>query len=62
MSKVERIENDLKNLAPEELREIRDWLDDLLEDGREFTPKFEADIRESEREMRAGLRPRTRKP
>ena len=62
MSKVEQIENDLKTLSPVELRTIRDWLDNLLEDELEFTPEFEADIRESEREMRAGIHPRTRKP
>jgi hypothetical protein len=62
MSKVEQIENDLKRLAPEELRKIRDWLNDLFEDDLEFKPEFEADICESEREMRAGVRPRTRKP
>jgi hypothetical protein len=62
MSKVEQIENDLKNLPPDELRKIRDWLNDLLEDQLEFTPEFEADVRESEREMLAGLRLRTRKP
>lgn len=62
MSKVEQIENDLKNLSPDDLRKIRDWLNDLLEDELEFKPEFEADISESEREMRAGVRPRTRKP
>ena len=51
MSKVEQIENDLKSLPPDELRRVRDWLNDLLEDELEFTPEFEADIRESEREM-----------
>jgi hypothetical protein len=62
MSKVEQIETDLKSLSLEELRKVRDWLNNFLEDQLEFTPEFEADIRESEREMRAGLRPRTRKP
>jgi hypothetical protein len=62
MSKVEQIENDLKTLSPMELRKIRDLLDNLLEDDLEFTPEFEADISESEREMRNGVRPRARKP
>lgn len=62
MSKVEQIESDLRSLPPKELRRIRDWLNDFLEDQLEFTPELEADIRESEREMRAGVRPRTRKP
>jgi hypothetical protein len=62
MSKVEQIESDLRSLSPKDLRRIRDWLNDFVEDQLEFTPEFEADIRESEREMRAGVRPRTRKP
>jgi len=62
MSKIEQIENDLKSLPPAELRKIRDWLNDFVEDELDFTPEFEADIRESEREMNAGIRPRTRKP
>ena len=62
MSKVEQIESDLKKLPAAEQRRIRDWLNELLEDQLEFTPEFESDIRESEREMQAGLRPRTRKP
>jgi len=44
------------------LREIREWLDDIIEDEMEFTPEFESTIQQSEREMAAGLRPRVRKP
>jgi hypothetical protein len=55
MSKVEQIESDLKKLLPDELRKIRDWLNDLFEDDLEFKPEFEADISESEREMRSGI-------
>ena len=62
MSKVAQIEAELETLSQTELREVRDRLDDLIEDELEFTPEFEAAIRKSEREMAAGLRPRTRKP
>ena len=62
MSKVERIEAELQSLSPAELKQVRDWLDDFVEDRLKFTPEFEADIQESEREMAAGLRPRARKP
>ena len=62
MSKVERIEAELKRLSAAELREIRDWLDDFVEDGLEFTPEFESTIRKSEREMSSGAKPRVRKP
>jgi hypothetical protein len=62
MSKVEQIEAELKRLSPAELREIRDWLDEFFEDGLEFTPEFESMIRQSEREMSSGAKPRVRKP
>ena len=41
-------------MAPSELREIRDWLDDMLEDDLEFTSEFEAKIQTSESDMREG--------
>jgi hypothetical protein len=62
MSKVEQIEADLQSLSPAELKRVRDWLDDFVEDRLEFKEDFEAAIQESEREMAAGLRPRVRKP
>jgi len=62
MSKVEQLEAELQKLPPTELLEIRNWLDDLLEDQLRFTDEFEAEIRKSEREMADGLRPRVRQP
>ena len=62
MSKVVQIETELEKLTQAELREVRAWLDDLIEDDLEFTPEFESAIQQSEREMAAGLRPRTRQP
>jgi hypothetical protein len=62
MSKVEQIEAELQNLSPAELKRVRDWLDDFVEDRLEFREDFEAVVQESEREMAAGLRPRVRKP
>ena len=62
MSKVERIEAELQSLSPAELKQVRDWLDDFVEDRLEFWEEFEAAIQESEREMAAGLRPRVRNP
>jgi hypothetical protein len=62
MSKVERLEAELQTLSPAELKRVRDWLNDFVEDRLEFTPEFEAAIQDSEREMAAGLRPRMRKP
>ena len=62
MSKVEQIEAELQRLSPAELKQVRDWLDDFVEDRLEFKEEFEAAIQESEREMAAGLRPRVRRP
>ena len=62
MSKVEQLEHELQNLSPAELQEIRDWLDDFVEDRLKFTPEFEAKIRQSESEMNSGIRPRVRQP
>ena len=61
MSKVEQIEAELQSLSPAELKRVRDWLDDFVEDRLEFREDFVAAIQESEREMAAGLRPRVRK-
>ena len=62
MSKVAQIEAELETLSQAELREVRERLDDLIEDEMVFTPEFESAIQKSEREMTAGLRPRVRKP
>jgi hypothetical protein len=62
MSKVQQMEVELQKLSPAELLQIRDWLDDLLEDKLQFTDGFEAQIQQSEKEMAAGLRPRVRQP
>jgi mRNA-degrading endonuclease RelE of RelBE toxin-antitoxin system len=56
------MEAELEKLPREELRQIREWLDEILEDGLSFTPEFEAAIQESEWEMAAGVRPRMRQP
>ena len=62
MSAIAQIEAELEKLSQAELREVRDRLDDLIEDDLEFTPEFESAIHQSEREMAAGLKPRMRKP
>jgi hypothetical protein len=62
MSKVAQIATELETLSQAELREIRSWLDDLIEDDLEFTPEFESAIQKSEREMANGIRPRVRRP
>src|SRR5438552_8447340 len=51
MSKVEQMESELRKLSQAELRQIRGWLDDLIEDELEFTPEFECSIQQAERDM-----------
>jgi mannosyltransferase OCH1-like enzyme len=62
MSKVDQIQAQLEKLSPAELKQVRDWLDDFAEDRLEFTPEFEEAIRQSERQVAAGTRPRVRQP
>jgi hypothetical protein len=54
MSKVEQMETELRKLSQTELRQIREWLDDVIEDELEFTPEFEESIRRTEREISDG--------
>jgi hypothetical protein len=62
MSRVKQIETELEKLSIDELKEVREWLNNFVEDRMEFTPEFESIIRESENEMKSGIRPRVRKP
>jgi hypothetical protein len=62
VSRVEQMESELQKLTPAELQQVRDWLENFVEDQMEFTPEFEAAIQESESEMRSGKRPRVRQP
>jgi hypothetical protein len=62
VSKVERMESELRKLSQAELRQIREWLDDFIEDELEFTPEFENSIQQSERDMAAGKPARVRRP
>jgi predicted phage gp36 major capsid-like protein len=54
MSKVEQVESELRKLSQAELRQIRDRLDDVIEDELQSTPEFESSIRQSERDMASG--------
>jgi hypothetical protein len=61
MSRVKQIETELEKLSIDELKEVREWLENFVEDRMEFTPEFESMIRKSEAEMKSGIRPRVRK-
>jgi hypothetical protein len=56
------METELRKLSQTELRQIREWLDDLIEDELEFTPEFEESIRQGERDMSEGKIARVREP
>jgi len=62
MSKVDQIEAGMEKLSQTGLKQVRDPLDDLIEDDLEFVSEFESSIQQSEQEMEKGLRPRTRQP
>ena len=56
------MEAELRTLSQAELREIREWLDDQIEDELEFTPQFEQSIEQAERDMADGKSARIREP
>lgn len=53
MTKVQAVENAIKQLTPDELRQGRAWLNDFLEDQLEFTDEFSAKIERSRQAMLA---------
>ena len=62
MSKVEEIQSEIGKLSESERREIRDWLENMLEDQLELREEFKSKIEQSERDMAAGLPSRVRRP
>ncbi len=62
MSTVQEIEAAIRKLTPEELAQVREWLEDFAEDQLQFTAEFQAKIERSRQAMLAGERPRVRQP
>jgi hypothetical protein len=62
MSSVQEIESAILQLSPTQMREVQEWLENLLEDQLEMTDEFKAGIEQSERELAQGLKPRVRRP
>ena len=56
------MESELRKLSQAELRQVRDWLDNIIEDKLEFTPEFEHSIQQAERDMADGKAARVREP
>jgi mRNA-degrading endonuclease RelE of RelBE toxin-antitoxin system len=61
MSMLEQVEEQVKRLSTAEQEALRDWLDNMLEDGLEFTDAFKAKIERGEQDISAG-RVRIHKP
>ena len=61
MQTLERIEAEVKQLSKADQESLRDWLENMLEDGLEFTDEFKAKIERGEEDIRAG-RVRVHKP
>ena len=62
MSKVKQVQSELRKLSQAELRQIREWLDDIIEDEMEFKPEFEHTVQQAERDMANGKSARVREP
>jgi hypothetical protein len=61
MQTLERIEAEVRQLSKTEQEELRDWLENMLEDELEFTDEFKAKIERGEQDIRDG-RVRIHKP
>jgi len=61
MQTFEGIREKVKRLPKAEQELLRDWLENFLEDDREFTDEFQAKIERGEQDIRAG-RVRIHKP
>ena len=56
------MEAELRKLSQTELCQIREWLDDMIEDQLPFTPEFERSIQQAEHDMAEGKSVRVREP
>ncbi len=54
MSTVKEIQDAIPKLSRQEIEQIRDWIDDYLEDQLELTDEVKAKIDQSRREIAAG--------
>jgi len=54
MSTVLEIESAIRRLSRDEQRQVQDLLDEILEDGLEFTDEFKASIERGKREIAEG--------
>ena len=58
---LEQVEADVRKLSPAEQQQLRDWLENLLEDRLELKEEFKAEIEAGKKDIAEG-RVRIRKP
>lgn len=61
MSTVKEIQEAIPNLSREELEQVREWIDDYLEDRLELSEEVKARVEQSRAEIASG-RYTTRRP
>ena len=54
MTDLQQVEHAGLNLSPQEQEELRDWLENLLEDRLELTEEFRAEIAAGKADIAAG--------
>ena len=54
MPTLEQIENDVAQLSKSDQRSLLDWLEDVVEDEREFTDAFKAKVAQGKQDIAAG--------
>jgi cell division septum initiation protein DivIVA len=54
MSTVKEIESAIQKLAPSQVKELLDWIEDYLEDELEMTEDFKASIERGKQDIAAG--------
>lgn len=62
LSSVQEIESALTRLSIEDLRAVRDWLDDFIEDQLEVSQEFKTQVRRAQQALAEGVYSRTRQP
>ncbi len=62
MSRVQEIEAAMQKLSAAELAEVREWLENFIEDHLEMNEAFTAGIEESRELFKKGIMPRVRRP
>jgi hypothetical protein len=58
---LEQVEADVRKLSPQEQAQLREWLEDLVEDRLELTDSFKAEIEAAKEDIAEG-RIRIRRP